>query len=52
MEATSGLAGVIKTVLAMEKGFIPPNLHFENPNPAIDMEQLRIKVIPGTCQKI
>lgn len=45
MEAASGLAGVMKVVLALEKGFIPPSLHFENPNLAIDMNGLRVKVI-------
>jgi len=44
-EASSGLAGVIKTVLALEKGYIPPNLNFENANPAIDMKALNIKVL-------
>jgi acyl transferase domain-containing protein len=44
-EASSGLAGVIKTVLALEKGLIPPNLNFETPNPAIDMKMLNIKVM-------
>ena len=53
MEATSGLAGVIKAVLAFEKGFIPPSLHLKNPNPAIDMQGWRVKVITVigmTCQ--
>lgn len=44
-EATSGLAGVIKAVLALEKGLIPPNLNFENYNPAIDAKKLNVKVI-------
>ena len=44
MEATSGMAGVIKVVLAFEKGLIPPNLHFKNPNPAIDMKGWKVKV--------
>jgi acyl transferase domain-containing protein/acyl carrier protein len=32
----AGVAGVIKTVLAMEHGLIPPTLNFETPNPEID----------------
>ena len=32
----AGVAGVIKTVLAMEHGLIPPSLNFETPNPKID----------------
>ncbi|HEY2737673.1 MAG TPA: type I polyketide synthase, partial [Thermoanaerobaculia bacterium] len=36
LEAASGIAGLIKTTLALENGAIPPNLHFETPNPQID----------------
>ncbi|MEH0823919.1 MULTISPECIES: type I polyketide synthase [unclassified Micromonospora] len=32
----SGIVSVIKTVLAMEHGLIPPTINFETPNPAID----------------
>ncbi|MGW5682992.1 type I polyketide synthase [Nonomuraea sp. NPDC003754] len=32
----AGIAGFIKAVLAVENGMIPPNLHFEKPNPRID----------------
>lgn len=44
LEGASGLAGVIKTVLALEKGLIPPNLYFENGNEAIDFEGWHIRV--------
>lgn len=43
-EAASGLAAVIKMVLALEHQQIPPSLNFEKPNPEIDMQALRIKV--------
>ncbi len=33
----AGIAGLIKTVLALERGRIPPSLHFRRPNPAIDL---------------
>jgi acyl transferase domain-containing protein len=44
MEAASGMAGVMKAVLALEKGVIPPNLNFELPNPVIDMAAWRVTV--------
>jgi fatty acid synthase len=34
-EPASGLCSVAKMLIAMETGVIPPNLHFENPNPDI-----------------
>ncbi|GAA3803557.1 hypothetical protein GCM10023083_43410 [Streptomyces phyllanthi] len=34
--ATSGLAGVVKMVLALQHEYLPATLHAENPSPAID----------------
>lgn len=36
LDAAAGVAGLIKTVLALKHGWIPPSLHFEEPNPKID----------------
>ncbi|ROW12025.1 hypothetical protein VPNG_05286 [Cytospora leucostoma] len=44
MEAVSGLGSIIKTVLALEKGFIPPSIHYEEPNPKLALEEWRLKV--------
>jgi acyl transferase domain-containing protein/acyl carrier protein len=38
LDAASGVAGLIKTVLALKHKEIPPSLHFEKPNPNIDFE--------------
>lgn len=35
-DAAAGAAGLIKTVLALEHGAVPPSLNFTTPNPAID----------------
>ena len=38
LTAAAGVAGLIKTVLALKYKQIPPSLGFEKPNPAIDFE--------------
>ncbi|MDP4501998.1 type I polyketide synthase [Nonomuraea turcica] len=38
LSQASGVVGVIKTVLAMERGVIPPTINFERPNPEIDFD--------------
>ncbi len=37
LDTAAGVAGLIKTVLALEHKVIPPSLHFEQPNPALDL---------------
>ncbi len=37
LDAAAGVTGLIKTVLSLEHGEIPPSLHFERPNPQIDL---------------
>ncbi|ORX86871.1 ketoacyl-synt-domain-containing protein, partial [Basidiobolus meristosporus CBS 931.73] len=44
LEGASGLAGLIKTILCLEKSQIPPNLHFAKANNRIDLDKWRIKV--------
>lgn len=36
LQCAAGVAGLVKTVLALEQGALPPSLHFEHPNPHID----------------
>jgi len=44
LEAAAGVAGLIKTALALKHREIPANLHFQEPNPDIPFETLRLKV--------
>ena len=38
LSQAAGIAGVLKTVLALEHRQLPPTLHVRTPNPAIDLE--------------
>ncbi|KAF7184331.1 hypothetical protein CNMCM7691_005083 [Aspergillus felis] len=44
LEGASGIAGVIKTVLALEQGMIPAVHGFETPNPRLRLEEWNIKI--------
>jgi acyl transferase domain-containing protein len=39
LDSAAGIAGLIKAILAVEHGVLPPSLHFETPNPRIDFAQ-------------
>ena len=41
-EAAAGVAGLIKTALAIKHRTIPPNLHFDEPNPLIPFDELGV----------
>ncbi|WP_158847879.1 type I polyketide synthase [Saccharothrix deserti] len=45
-ESAAGLVGLVKTVLAIRHGEIPPSLHFTEPNPHIDFTGLRVVTEP------
>ena len=45
LEGAAGIAGLIKAVLAVHRGQIPPNLNFETPNPHIPFDDMRLKVV-------
>jgi acyl transferase domain-containing protein/NADPH:quinone reductase-like Zn-dependent oxidoreductase len=44
LEAAAGMAGLIKTVLCLEHGEIPRNLHFHRLNPEISLEGTRLMI--------
>uniref|UniRef100_UPI0028D42155 type I polyketide synthase n=1 Tax=Streptomyces kroppenstedtii TaxID=3051181 RepID=UPI0028D42155 len=43
-EAAAGIAGLIKAVLCLENKTVPPNLHLNNPNPAVDWDNLPLTI--------
>lgn len=45
LEAGAGMAGLIKTILALESGTIPPNINFENANPRLGLAERNLKVV-------
>jgi phthiocerol/phenolphthiocerol synthesis type-I polyketide synthase C len=44
LEPASGLAGLVKAVLALNHGILPRSLHFSKPNPNIDFGRLNLAV--------
>src|SRR5262249_45205208 len=44
LDIAAGIAGLIKTVLALEHRQIPPSLHYERPNPRIDFAASPVRV--------
>ncbi len=45
LEAASGIAGLLKATLALERGVLPASLHCETPNPKIDFAALNLRVV-------
>ncbi|MBS1806281.1 MAG: SDR family NAD(P)-dependent oxidoreductase [Acidobacteria bacterium] len=39
LDAAAGVAGLIKTILALQHAQIPPSLHFQTPNPHLEIER-------------
>jgi acyl transferase domain-containing protein len=45
LESAAGIAGLIKAVLVLNHGRIPPNLHFQAPNQFIDFDSHLLRVV-------
>ncbi len=43
-ESAAGVAGLLKVVLALQHGAIPPHLHFKEPNPLVDWSALPLEI--------
>lgn len=46
-EAAAGIAGLIKVVLSLQNNYIPPHLHFKEPNPHLALDLIPA-VVPTT----
>ena len=44
LETAAGIASLIKATLIVQRGEIPPSIHFENPNPNINFDECRLRV--------
>ena len=44
LECAAGVASLIKAVLAMQRGRIPKQLHFDDPTPRLEWDQLPVRV--------
>jgi phthiocerol/phenolphthiocerol synthesis type-I polyketide synthase C len=42
LEAASGAAGLVKALLSIEHGEVPPTIHLRNPNPRINFDEWNI----------
>ena len=49
LEAAAGIAGLIKTILSLQKNIVPPHLNFQRLNPHIDLKDTSL-TIPTKAQ--
>ena len=45
LDAAAGVAGLIKAVLLLRHGVIPPSVNFSRPNPKLELEQSPFRVV-------
>ncbi len=49
LEAGAGIASLIKVALALHHQYIPAHLHYQQSNPAIDLQGLHLRIPRETC---
>ncbi|MGW4738146.1 type I polyketide synthase [Nocardia xishanensis] len=52
LEAAAGLAGLIKCVLCLERGMVPPSLHSADLNPDIAFDDLNVRVVRENVEEL
>jgi len=45
LEPVSGLAGLLKTIMALDRGMVPATLHQKSPSPNVPLDELNLRVI-------
>lgn len=45
LDPAAGVTSLIKVVLALSRQEIPPSIHYERPNPAVDLPELGLRVV-------
>ena len=51
-EAAAGMAGLIKVVLSLQHKHIPPHLHYQQPNPHLDLDSIPARIPAEGCEWI
>ncbi|KFG37318.1 putative type I fatty acid synthase, partial [Toxoplasma gondii GAB2-2007-GAL-DOM2] len=51
LEGSSGIAGILKVLLCLRHHEVPPNLHFDTPNPHMDLSDFHV-VLPKKQMKL
>ena len=50
LESAAGIASVIKTLLVLRHGLIPPQIHLQRLNPRIDLRRSRLTIPNSLCE--
>ena len=51
LDAASGVAGLVKTILCLKNKAIPPTVHYTAPNPELHLEHTPFVVSERLCRR-